>query len=61
MNTSTRNTRSRIEGLLAERILILDGGMGTMLQGYKLGEEDFRGEAFKDHPSDLYGDVLWLS
>ncbi|MBI2420010.1 MAG: methionine synthase [Ignavibacteriales bacterium] len=40
---------------LSRRILILDGAMGTMIQRYKLTEEDFRGERFKDHPSDLKG------
>ena len=42
-------------GLLAERILVLDGAMGTMIQRYKLGEADYRGERFKDHPKDLKG------
>lgn len=44
-----------IHELLAERILILDGAMGTMIQSYKLGEQDFRGKQFKDHPTDLKG------
>lgn len=38
-----------------ERILILDGAMGTMIQGYKLQEEDYRGEILKDHPKDVKG------
>lgn len=42
--------------LLDERILILDGAMGTMIQRHKLEEADFRGERFKDHPRDLKGD-----
>ncbi|MGO2055369.1 MAG: methionine synthase, partial [Halomonadaceae bacterium] len=48
---------------LAERILILDGGMGTMLQNAELSEEDFRGERFSDWPSDLKGnnDLLALT
>ncbi|CEP36161.1 MULTISPECIES: methionine synthase [unclassified Halomonas] len=48
---------------LAERILILDGGMGTMLQNAQLIEEDFRGERFSDWPSDLKGnnDLLALT
>jgi 5-methyltetrahydrofolate--homocysteine methyltransferase len=41
--------------LLRERILVLDGGMGTMLQRYRLGEAEYRGEAFRDHPRDLKG------
>jgi 5-methyltetrahydrofolate--homocysteine methyltransferase len=40
---------------LAERILVLDGGMGTMIQGYRLQEVDFRGERFADWPCDLKG------
>ena len=49
--------------LLAERILILDGAMGTMIQRYKLQEVDYRGERFKDWPSDLKGnnDLLTLT
>jgi len=45
------------------KILILDGGMGTMIQSYKLGEKDFRGERFKSHPCDLKGhnDLLVLT
>jgi len=48
---------------LAERILILDGAMGTMIQRHKLTEADFRGERFKDHPKDLRGnnDLLILT
>ena len=42
--------------LLKERILVLDGAMGTMIQRHKLSEEEFRGERFKDHPHDLRGD-----
>ena len=54
---------SRFEKLLSERILILDGAMGTMIQAYKLGEEGYRGERFKDWPSDLKGnnDLLVLT
>ena len=40
---------------LEKRILIIDGAMGTMIQRYQLTEEDFRGERFKDHASDLQG------
>ena len=48
---------------LTQRILILDGGMGTMLQNAQLSEEDFRGERFRDWPSDLKGnnDLLALT
>jgi len=47
--------------LLGERILILDGAMGTMIQRYKLGEADFRGQRFAEHPKDLKGDNELLS
>ncbi len=46
---------------LQRRILILDGAMGTMIQGYKLQESDFRGERFADYPSDLKGNNDLLS
>lgn len=46
-----------------KRILVLDGAMGTMIQNYKLEEEDYRGERFKDHPDSLKGnnDLLNLT
>ena len=47
--------------LLGERILILDGAMGTMIQRYKLGEADFRGSRFGMHSKDLKGDNELLS
>ncbi|WP_285259175.1 methionine synthase [Halopseudomonas bauzanensis] len=48
---------------LRQRILILDGGMGTMIQSYRLEESDFRGERFADWPRDLKGnnDLLILT
>jgi 5-methyltetrahydrofolate--homocysteine methyltransferase len=53
----------KLKSALKERILILDGAMGTMIQGYKLDEEGYRGERFKEHPSDLKGnnDLLVLT
>ncbi|TXN36961.1 5-methyltetrahydrofolate--homocysteine methyltransferase [Flagellimonas hymeniacidonis] len=52
-----------IEAILQERILVLDGAMGTMLQRYKFVEEDFRGERFKDwaHPLQGNNDLLSLT
>ena len=52
-----------IEKELKNRILVLDGAMGTMLQAYKFSEEDFRGERFKDYPTPLQGnnDLLTLT
>lgn len=60
------NLETRIAALrqaIQDRILILDGGMGTMIQDYKLTEQDFRGERFKDWPSDIQGnnDLLVLT
>ncbi|HEY9447524.1 MAG TPA: homocysteine S-methyltransferase family protein, partial [Burkholderiales bacterium] len=57
---------SRIEKLIAtlnERIVILDGAMGTMIQTYKLGEAEYRGARFKDFPHDVKGnnDLLVLT
>lgn len=49
------STRQKLEKLLQERIVFLDGAMGTMIQRYKLEEQDFKGELFKDHPSELKG------
>lgn len=52
-----------LRDILNERILVLDGAWGTMIQRHKLEEEDFRGERFKDHGHDLKGnnDLLILS
>ena len=53
----------KIQDALKERILVLDGAMGTMIQRYNLQEEDFRGERFADHPVLLKGnnDLLILT
>jgi 5-methyltetrahydrofolate--homocysteine methyltransferase len=52
-----------LPGILGQRIAILDGAMGTMLQRFRLSEEDYRGERFKDHPKDVRnnGDLLSLT
>ncbi|NQZ55338.1 MAG: methionine synthase, partial [Candidatus Nitrosopelagicus sp.] len=50
-----------IKQLLKERIMVLDGAMGTMIQRYTLTEDDFRGEQFKNHPSNLKGNNDLLS
>ncbi|MDP6986367.1 MAG: homocysteine S-methyltransferase family protein, partial [Candidatus Thalassarchaeaceae archaeon] len=44
-----------LEELLEKRILVLDGAMGTMVQTFDLGEGDFRGSLFENHPIDLMG------
>ena len=52
-----------LPGILASRIAILDGAMGTMIQRFKLTEADYRGERFKAHPKDVKnnGDLLSLT
>lgn len=55
--------RSKIEEEIRKRILVLDGAMGTMIQRYRLEEDDFRGERFKNHSHSLKGnnDLLTLT
>ncbi len=55
--------RQLLEKLLSERILMMDGAMGTMIQRYHLGEAEFRGERFRDHAHDVQGnhDLLTLT
>ena len=55
--------RAALVAAAKERILVLDGAMGTMIQGYRFTEEQFRGERFADWPSDLRGnnDLLVLT
>src|SRR5215472_11095420 len=57
------STRKKLEAALKERILVIDGAMGTMIQRHKLEEKDYRGARFKDWPSDLKGnnDLLCLT
>ena len=57
------NKTATLQQQLAQRIMILDGGMGTMIQSYKLDEQDFRGSRFADWPCDVKGnnDLLVLS
>ena len=52
---------SQLKKLLEQKILVLDGAMGTMLQRYKFTEEDYRGERFKDFPYPLKGNNDLLS
>ena len=61
---SPRATRTHsLMAALAQRILVLDGAMGSMIQQYRLSEGEYRGERFKDWPSDLRGnnDLLTLT
>src|SRR5262245_27904033 len=55
------SVRAQLERLLAQRILVLDGAMGSLIQAYRLSEADFRGERFRDHGKDLKGDSDVLS
>ncbi len=59
MNSRTELLHAQLE----ERILILDGAMGSLIQSYKLTEDDFRGELFKEHDCNIAGnnDVLVLT
>ena len=53
--TRSSDASARLEKALEGRILVMDGAMGSLIQGFKLGESDFRGEKFRDHPHDLAG------
>ncbi len=55
--------RSRLDALAADRILVLDGGIGVLIQTHGLEEADYRGERFRDHSHDLKGngDILCLT
>ncbi|WP_427980395.1 methionine synthase [Agarivorans sp.] len=57
------SVRQTLENQLSQRIMIIDGGMGTMIQSYKLEEADYRGERFADWHTDVKGnnDMLVLS
>ncbi|MGD8587802.1 MAG: methionine synthase [Chromatiales bacterium] len=59
----TKNLNPKIESILRQRIMLLDGAMGTMIQRHKLNEQDYRGGRFADWPSDLKGnnDLLVLT
>src|SRR5690554_976248 len=57
------NSSDALRELLSQRILIIDGAMGTMVQRYKLQEADYRGERFADWPRDVKGnnDLLCIT
>ncbi|XP_062938774.1 methionine synthase isoform X2 [Cynocephalus volans] len=58
-----KTLQDELEAILQKRIMVLDGGMGTMIQRYKLNEECFRGQEFKDHARPLKGnnDILSIT
>jgi 5-methyltetrahydrofolate--homocysteine methyltransferase len=55
MSSPSYTRGAALAALMAQRIVIIDGAMGTMIQRFKLTEADFRGERFKAHPKDLKG------
>ena len=55
MSTRPYTRAAALPAILSQRIVILDGAMGTMIQRYKLGEADYRGQRFAEHPKDLKG------
>ncbi|MFL6660591.1 MAG: homocysteine S-methyltransferase family protein, partial [Rhizobacter sp.] len=63
MNPIAYTRGQALPQILSQRIAVLDGAMGTMIQRYRLGEADFRGARFADHPKDLKGnnDLLPLT
>lgn len=61
LNTEKKICNYNIRECIKNRILVLDGAMGTMLQRYNFSEEDFRGERFKDFPYSLKGNNDLLS
>ena len=52
---------SDLDKLIKKRIVMLDGAMGTMIQQEKLEEADFRGDHFKNHPSELKGIMIYFA
>ncbi|MCP5301440.1 MAG: methionine synthase [Chromatiaceae bacterium] len=56
-----RDCTAQLKSLMAQRILVMDGAYGTMIQRYKLGEAAYRGERFRDWPDDLKGNNDLLS
>ena len=61
MVTQAQTKKDQIKEILKNRIMILDGAMGTMIQGHDFSEEDFRGERFKDWPCSIKGNNDLLS
>jgi 5-methyltetrahydrofolate--homocysteine methyltransferase len=59
--TATKDLTRILHKIIKDRILVLDGAMGTMIQEYRLEEKDFRSERFADHPCDVQGNNDLLS
>ncbi len=61
-STSVRpDATAELSTALRERILVMDGAMGTLIQSHGLGEDDYRGQVYADHTHDLKGDSDILS
>ncbi|RZJ16113.1 MAG: 5-methyltetrahydrofolate--homocysteine methyltransferase, partial [Haliea sp.] len=61
MKPITYTRGQALPGILEQRIAILDGAMGTMIQRFRLTEEQYRGERFRDFPRDVKGNNELLS
>src|SRR5665213_1951172 len=63
MSVTRTDAESRLRAAAAKRVLVIDGAMGTQIQGLRLSEAEFRGDRFKDWPRDLRGnnDLLILT
>ena len=61
MTTPSYTRAQQLPGILAQRIAVLDGAMGTMIQRFKLTEEQYRGERFRDFHKDVKGNNELLS
>src|SRR6202043_931898 len=63
LKATRTDLRQTLEKLLGERILVLDGAMGTMVHALAFSEADFRGREFADHPHDLknFIDILAIT
>src|SRR3954447_27007251 len=59
-STARQERLARLPSLLGERILVLDGAMGTLLQRHRFTEADFRGDRFRNHGHDVRGDSALL-
>src|SRR5213596_4008224 len=55
-DTCATSTRDRLEAILRERIAVLDGSWGVLIQRQVQGEEAYRGDRFREHPRDVAGD-----
>ena len=61
LKSAPATTHEVLEEILSQRIMVLDGAMGTMIQTYNLDEDDYRGDQFVDHPKPLKGNNDLLS